>query len=108
MVTVEGTLLQNRTMLSYYQKIWQVIGIEMEGSYYHHQLLESKRTGLLKRDVAERYYYYVSDLPLSHGVGSLSSPLAASEGVPPLYAITRQVLREILASGDPFPLQGTL
>jgi hypothetical protein len=41
-------------------------------------------------------YYYVSDLPLEHSA-SLSARLTPSEGVPPLYAITRCVLNRILS-----------
>jgi hypothetical protein len=97
MVTVEGTLLQNRIMLMYYQRLWKAVGIEMEGAYYHHQVSESMRTGLLSGDIDQRYLYYVSDLPLGTG-HNLSIPMAAAEGVPPLYAITAEVLRGILGT----------
>lgn len=33
-LTIEGTLLQDRTLLHYYSKFWRVVGLEMEGSYY--------------------------------------------------------------------------
>jgi hypothetical protein len=38
----------------------------------------------------------VSDLPLEVG-SNLSERLQASEGIPPLYAITRQILAGIFA-----------
>lgn len=96
MLTVKGTLLQNRLMLTFYRKLWKVTGIEMEGIHYHRQVVESIQTGVLRPDLASRFYYYVSDLPLDAS-SNLSERLKASEGVPPLYAITRQILRGILA-----------
>jgi hypothetical protein len=95
MVTVEGTLLQNRILLMYYQRLWQAVGIEMEGAYYHHQVAESIRTGLIPADIPQRYFYYVSDLPLGSG-HNLSVPMAAAEGIPPLYAISAEVISGIL------------
>ncbi|NBC29229.1 MAG: hypothetical protein GVY29_04465 [Spirochaetes bacterium] len=78
LLTVEGTLLQNRLMLHFYRRIWGCTGIEMEGIHYYRQVLESA-------EVRMRFFYYVSDTPLS-----------AFEGIPPLYAITRTILRRIL------------
>ena len=42
-----------------------------------------------------RFLYYTSDLPLRHDA-NLSARLQAVEGVPPLYATTREVLNGIL------------
>ena len=98
MLTVDGTLLQNRRMLNFYRHIWGAIGMEMEGSYYFRQVVESSQIGVIASEVPARFVYYVSDLPLQSG-DTLSAPLAASEGVPPLYAITRSVLNTILAGG---------
>ncbi len=97
MLTVDGTLLQNRLMLHFYRHIWSCIGLEMEGTYYYRQVTESTQLGVIRPDVTERFFYYVSDLPLAPH-GSLSSRMALSEGVPPLYAITRHILDEALAS----------
>ena len=94
MLTVEGTLLQNRLMLHFYRRIWGCTGLEMEGTFYYRQVLESTQLGVIRPDVAMRFFYYVSDLPLSPH-GSLSSRLQLSEGVPPLYAITRHILDEV-------------
>ncbi len=94
MLTVDGTLLQNRLMLRFYRKLWGCVGLEMEGSYYYRQVLESSQLGVIADDVALRFFYYVSDLPLEHGA-ALSSPLSATEGLPPLYAITRSILSGI-------------
>jgi hypothetical protein len=95
LLTVEGSLLQNKLMLHFYRHLWSCLGLEMEGAHYYRQVLESQQLGVIPSDVALRCFYYVSDLPLAHGKG-LAVPLSASEGVPPLYAITRHILSEIL------------
>jgi hypothetical protein len=95
LLTVAGTLLQNRPLLHFYRNIWRCIGLEMEGVYYARKVTESIELGVLDASVVQRYYYYVSDLPLEAGE-RLSSPLAPAEGIPPLYAITREILAAIL------------
>lgn len=95
LLTVAGTLLQNRPLLHFYRNIWKCVGLEMEGVYYARKVTESIELGVLDASVVQRYYYYVSDLPLEAGE-RLSSPLAASEGIPPLYAITREILMAIV------------
>jgi hypothetical protein len=95
-LTVDGTLLQNRMMLRFYRQIWGCLGIEMEGIHYYLQLVEARQLGVIPEGIRSRLFYYVSDLPLEH-TASLSSPLAATEGIPPLYAITRHILSEALA-----------
>jgi len=95
MLTVQGTLLQNREMLNYYRNLWRVSGLEMEGFFYHRQVQEARETGLVRPDLESRFFYYVSDLPLDTG-SNLSARLKASEGIPPLYAISREILHHIL------------
>jgi CRP-like cAMP-binding protein len=95
MLTVDGTLLQNRLMLRFYRHIWRCIGMEMEGAYYFRQFLEAESAGLITDDVAVGFYYYVSDVPLTPRQ-TLAARLHPAEGVPPLYATTRQVLASIL------------
>lgn len=95
-LTVSGTLLQNATMLHFYRRIWRCVGLEMEGSYYHRPLQEARALGLVRPDLALRYLYYVSDLPL-HTESNLSGSMRAIEGIPPLYAITRHVLNAIFS-----------
>jgi hypothetical protein len=94
MLTVPGTVLQNRTMLKFYKNLWSCIGLEMEGAWYYRQIQEAKQLGVIIPEMKLRIYYYVSDFPLS-GEKSLASPLKASEGIPPLYAISREILTEI-------------
>lgn len=97
-LTVTGTLLQNRKMLHFNRHIWGCVGLEMEGSYYLRHILESMNRGAVSTDLALRFLYYVSDIPLRHD-SNLSARLRATEGIPPLYAITREILSGILQSG---------
>ncbi|MFW6251540.1 MAG: DUF6909 family protein, partial [Alkalispirochaetaceae bacterium] len=99
MLTAEGTLLQNRLMLNFYRHIWQTVGIEMEGTHYYRQILESSQLGVVSEEARLRFFYYVSDKPLETKA-NLSARLEPHEGVPPLYAITRQILSEIVAEGN--------
>ncbi len=94
MLTVDGTLLQNKVMLRYYRYIWRCVGMEMEGAYYFRQFQEAENIGLISRDIPVGFYYYVSDVPLEMDAG-LATRLHPSEGIPPLYAITRHVLSSI-------------
>lgn len=99
MLTADGTLLQNPLMLNFYRHIWQTVGIEMEGTHYYRQILESSQLGVVSDDLRLRFFYYVSDKPLET-TANLSARLEPHEGVPPLYAITRQILTEIIADGN--------
>ena len=100
MLTVDGTLLQNQVMLRYYQFIWRCIGLEMEGAYYNRQFQEAKNIGLIARGLPVGFYYYISDVPLEADA-SLAARLHPSEGIPPLYAITRHVLSSIFSRQNP-------
>lgn len=93
-LTVLGTVLQNDALLHYYARLWSCVGLEMEGSYYGRQALESRERGLIREDAALRFVYYVSDLPLEH-TASLAASLTPLEGIPPLYGITREVLTAV-------------
>lgn len=95
-LTVAGTLMQNRRMLHFYRHIWGCIGLEMEGTFYYRQLLEARELGVTPGEVPIRFLYYVSDLPMGHR-DSLSVRLHPSIGIPPLYAITREILSSILS-----------
>ena len=99
LLTVAGTLLQNTMMLNFYHNLWNCIGLEMEGFYYYRQILKSIQLGVLPENLNLRFLYYVSDLPLEKD-GKLSAPMPASEGIPPLYAVTRHILSLINAQGN--------
>jgi len=94
-LTVTGTLMQNRTMLHFNRHIWGCIGLEMEGSYYLRHVVQSMNRGSVRPGVDMRFIYYTSDLPLRHDA-NLSARLRAAEGIPPLYAATREVLTGVL------------
>lgn len=97
LLTVPGTLLQNRQMLQFYRRLWGCVGLEMEGCYYWRRIDEAIRLGLLRPDVPTRFLYYVSDLPLDPA-SNLSGRLRPSEGIPPLYAVTREILAGVIES----------
>lgn len=94
MLTVSGTLLQNRVMLNFYHRLWNCIGLEMEGVYYLRQIREAFELGVISAEVDLRFFYYVSDLPMQTEQ-TLSVPLGPGEGIPPLYGITREILSSI-------------
>jgi CRP-like cAMP-binding protein len=98
LLTVGGTLLQNETMLSFYKLIWSCVGIEMEGAYYWRAIRECEQLGVADPDARKRFFYYVSDLPLAQET-SLASRMAPQEGIPPLYAITRETLSLAFSDG---------
>lgn len=95
MLTVPGTLLQNRVMLQFYRRLFRCVGLEMEGAFYHRRVVESAELGVVPSTLPLRYLYYVSDLPLLPGA-NLSESMGAHEGIPPLYGITREILSAVL------------
>lgn len=96
-LTVEGTLLQNDVLLQYYRRLAGCVGLEMEGTWYASRLIEAKQLGTIRSDAVFRFLYYISDLPLAAG-HSLSGSMSSFEGIPPLYAVTREVLHEVLST----------
>ena len=64
--------------------------IDAQGRIYHLDIKPEQ----IAPDIVLRFLYYVSDLPLAHDA-TLSARLRAIEGVPPLYAITREILTGI-------------
>lgn len=96
-LTVAGTLLQDRPLLMFYKRIWKCVGLEMEGSFFARQLIAAVESGVVSPDVRSRFVYYVSDVPLKAG-HNLSQKLQPWEGVPPLYAVTRAILARIFGS----------
>jgi len=99
MLTVGGTILQNRSMLQFYRRIWGCTGLEMEGIWYLRAILEAAETGVLRPGARSRFLYYASDLPLSPDE-KLSARLSPQEGVPPLYAATREIISGIFETGS--------
>lgn len=99
LLTVAGTLLQNQMMLHFYRHIWGCIGLEMEGSAYYRQIQAMGQLGVSAENMPLRLYYYVSDLPME-STASLAQRLREAEGIPPLYAITREILGSILGGAE--------
>ncbi|RNF25376.1 cyclic nucleotide-binding protein [Trypanosoma conorhini] len=102
LLTIAGTMLQNVRMLEFYKRIWGCVGAEMEASYFARVIEDFHRQGIANPALATRFAYYTSDLPLeghntSGAAGaSLSAPMTLGEGVPPLYAIARGIVENIL------------
>ncbi|MEM8888290.1 MAG: hypothetical protein AAGD28_09905 [Bacteroidota bacterium] len=97
MITVLGTSLQNKDVLSYFKKSsWQAIGLEMEGAHYQKAIQAAAwiRKNISK-EVVLRYAYYASDNPLETG-STLASGSLGAVGVRPTYLITRKILDKIL------------
>lgn len=98
MVTVLGTSLQNKDILTYFLKSsWGVVGLEMEGAHYQKAIqAHSKIRNNIQKNVKLRYAYYASDNPLETG-STLASGSLGVEGVKPTYLITKQILKGVLA-----------
>ncbi len=96
MVTVLGTSLQNKDILSFFKNsTWQAIGLEMEGAHYQKAIQSaSKIRGNIDAGVKVRYAYYASDNPLQTGSTLASGPLGV-KGVQPTYIITKKILEQI-------------
>jgi hypothetical protein len=98
MVTVLGTSLQNRDLLSFFHKsTWGVIGLEMEGAHYQKAIqAAAKLRGNINPKVKLRYAYYASDNPLETG-STLASGGLGTTGVKPTYLITEKILHQIFS-----------
>lgn len=97
MITVLGTSLQNKDVLSYFRNSsWKAIGLEMEGAHYQKAIqAQSKIRGSISAGVKVRYAYYASDNPLLTGA-TLASGSLGSLGVKPTYLITVKCLEKVL------------
>ncbi|GAB4036893.1 DUF6909 family protein [Spirosoma gilvum] len=96
MITVLGTSLQNKDVLSYFRNSsWDAIGLEMEGAHYQKAIqAQSKIRGSVPANVKVRYAYYASDNPLLTGA-TLASGSLGTLGVKPTYLITVKCLEKI-------------
>jgi hypothetical protein len=97
MITVLGTSLQNKDILSYFHNSsWRAVGLEMEGAHYQKAIqAASKIRGSIHPDVQLMYAYYASDNPLISGQ-TLASGALGLDGVKPTYLITKRILEVIL------------
>ena len=101
MITVLGTSLQNKDILSYFMNTsWQAIGLEMEGAHYQKAIqVASKIRHHISEDLFLCYAYYASDNPLETG-STLSSGGLGLTGVKPTYMITKGILDKIFQSSS--------
>ncbi len=99
MVTVLGTSLQNKAILTFFhESTWNAIGLEMEGVHYQKAIqAASKIRKSIRENVVLRYAYYASDNPLKSG-GTLASGGLGTTGVKPTYLITDKILTQIFNS----------
>lgn len=99
MITVLGTSLQNKDILSYFMNTtWKAVGLEMEGAHYQKAIqVASKIRHHISPDLFVIYAYYASDNPLETG-STLSSGGLGLTGVKPTYMITGKIIEKILAS----------
>jgi hypothetical protein len=97
MITVLGTSLQNKDVLSYFKRSsWQAIGLEMEGAHYQKAIqAAAKIRKNISKDVILRYAYYASDNPLVTG-STLASGSLGVIGAKPTYLITAKILDKII------------
>ncbi|WKS95341.1 DUF6909 family protein [Riemerella columbina] len=97
MITVLGTSLQNKDILSYFMNTsWKAIGLEMEGAHYQKAIqVASKIRHHISPDLFVCYAYYASDNPLETG-STLSSGGLGLTGVKPTYLITLRILEKVL------------
>ncbi len=100
MITVLGTSLQNRDILSYFcNSSWKAIGLEMEGAHYQKAIqAHLKIRNSVPDDVKIRYAYYASDNPMLTGA-TLASGSLGTLGVKPTYLITMKWLEKVLRAG---------
>ncbi|GAB4044875.1 DUF6909 family protein [Spirosoma litoris] len=100
MITVLGTSLQNKDVLSYFRNSsWKAIGLEMEGAHYQKAIqAQSRIRGSVPTNIKVRYAYYASDNPLLTGA-TLASGSLGTLGVKPTYLITMKCLEKIFQAG---------
>lgn len=98
MVTVLGTSLQNKDLLSYFHSSsWKGIGLEMEGAHYQKAIQSaSKIRKHIDKNIKLRYAYYASDNPLKTG-STLASGGLGQDGIKPTYLITSRILQDVLS-----------
>jgi hypothetical protein len=98
MITVLGTSLQNKDILTYFLKSsWKACGLEMEGAHYQKAIQAAAHIRHnIHPDVRLRYAYYASDNPLETG-STLASGSLGLDGVKPTYLITIAMLNGCLS-----------
>jgi predicted NAD-dependent protein-ADP-ribosyltransferase YbiA (DUF1768 family) len=97
MLTVTGTILQNAVLLKHYKYLLGCVALEMEGCYLAQELKKGQEAGFLPKDLASRFLYYISDLPLdpSSTLAMEDSVVSWDEGIGSLNAVARFIFQLI-------------
>lgn len=99
MLTVSGTVLQNKDLLYFYKNVMGCVGLEMEGYFYAKEIESAiKHLILENNNFVTRCFYYVSDLPLdpNQNLALEAGMVNWDEGVKTMNAIQRYILKQIL------------
>lgn len=101
MLNVAGTILQNKELLLFYQRVQGCIGIEMEGYFFAKEIENAVKHGILSKEFVARFFYYVSDLPLDpeQNLAQEEQNVSWDEGVCSMNAIQRFILARIFTNG---------
>lgn len=96
MITVLGTSLQNKDVLSHFlTSSWNAIGLEMEGAHFQKAIQAASRIRKsVRKDLCIGYAYYASDNPLLSG-NTLASGSLGKDGIKPTYLITQKILEHV-------------
>jgi len=97
MLTVTGTILQNAVLLKHYKHLLGCVALEMEGCYLAQELKKGQEAGFLPKDLASRFLYYISDLPLDPNstLAMEDSVVSWDEGIGSLNAVARFIFQLI-------------
>ena len=97
MLTVTGTILQNAVLLKHYKHLLGCVALEMEGCYLAQELKKGQEAGFLPKEIASRYLYYISDLPLDpeSTLAMEDSVVSWDEGIASLNAVARFIFQLI-------------
>lgn len=99
MLTVAGTILQNKDLLNFYKHVMGCVGLEMEGFFFIKEIDNAMRHSLLRKDFITRCFYYASDLPLdpTQNLAMEDGNVSWDEGVVSMNAIMRVIFKKLFA-----------
>ncbi len=96
MLTVAGTILQNKDILNFYKHVMGCIGLEMEGFYFCKEIENCIKHGILRKNFVTRCLYHLTALPLEADYNTLVSKESTwEEGIGSMKAIQGFVLNQI-------------
>lgn len=97
MLTVAGTIVQNKDLLNFYKCVMGCVGLEMEGYFYAKEIESATKHLILSPNFITRCFYYISDLPLDpeQNLANEHGIVNWEEGVQTMNAIQRYILKQI-------------